>query len=207
MKKILYIIAAGLLVTLSSCGNKFNIGEKLAQMLGKEDTTAVAESAEAKAEAKVEAGAEENQWTEEAVVKRVKEIYARVNEEISKPEINFKAIDEEFCSKDYKELFQQVVKAEEGRDFDDLCFIEYQPFDQGLEAPIKVSNIRAELLTGDQAEVTFDLSEEKSAAKCSLGFVLYLEDGKWMVHDILTIPEEHKGVWDYMSKYVETHKR
>ena len=58
MKKILYIIAAGLLVTLSSCGNKFNIGEKLAQMLGKEDTTAVAETAEAKAEPKVEAGAE-----------------------------------------------------------------------------------------------------------------------------------------------------
>lgn len=40
-EKILYIIAAGLLVALSSCGNKFNIGEKLAQMLGKEDTTAV----------------------------------------------------------------------------------------------------------------------------------------------------------------------
>jgi hypothetical protein len=206
MKKYLYLIAAGLVVVFSSCGNKFNIGEKLAQMLGEEDTTAVAEPVEAKAEVKGETDAEEDQWTEDAVVKRVKEIYARVNGELSKQEISFKALDDEFCSKDYKELFSKAVKAEEGRKFDDLCFIEYQPFDQGLRAPIQVSDIRPKLLTGDQAEVTFNLSEENSEEKYPLGFVLYLEDGKWMVHDFITDIENHTGIWDYMQKYVDTHK-
>lgn len=206
MRKYFFLVASVLVVTMSSCGNGFNIREKLSALLGNDESAAVTDTTVSVASGEDKAVATKDLWTEEAVADQVRKIYSRVNEEISKPNINFHKLDSLFCSKDYLDLYGQVVKAEKGKDFDDLCFIEYQPFDQGLSAPIKVTNIRSKLLTGDQAEVFFELEEENSLASCTLGFIMYLEDGAWKVHDFLDTPGDYSGMWDYMQRYLEKQK-
>ncbi len=147
-----------------------------------------------------------DQWTEEAVVARVREIYQRVKEEFTKDVVRLAILDSLFCAKDYKELYQKVRKIEKGKFFDKLCFIEYRPWDLGLVTPIKVTNIRPKLLTGDMAEVFFDLAETNGTATTTVGWVLYLEDGVWKVHDFLSAPGDYNGMWDRMSNYVEKHR-
>lgn len=146
-------------------------------------------------------------WTEEAVSDRVIEIYDKVNSLFSQQTVNLFTLDSLFCSKDYKELYAQVRKAEEEKSFEELCFIEYQPWDLGLVTPIKVSNIRPSLLTGDQAEVYFDLTDANGEFSFTTGFTLYLEDGAWMVHDFIGSPDDPSSIWEHMAEYVENNKQ
>lgn len=196
MKKLMLIVAAGVLLT--ACGSKTQ-GEQ-AQT---DSTAVVAEVAEKQSGEKKAV----DQWTEEAVVARVNEIYNKVNEVFSQQEVDLRILDSLYCTKDYKDMYQQVKQAEEGKSFEELCFIEYQPWDLGLQTPIQVLKIRPKLLTGDMAEVFFDLKEAKGSGKCTAGWSLYLEDGVWKVHSFLSHANDHEGSWEFMHQYVERNKK
>ncbi|MBQ9679003.1 MAG: membrane lipoprotein lipid attachment site-containing protein [Prevotella sp.] len=196
MKKLFLLLVAGLMLT--ACGNKTKSGEAQTDSLATDSVVTEKPVAEEPAV---------DQWTTEAVAARVNEIYQKVNELYRQQDVNLFVLDSLYCSKDYLDMYQQVEKAEEGKPFEKLCFIEYQPWDLGLEAPIKVSNIRPELLTEDMAEVYFDLAEVNGAATCTAGWTLYLEDNAWKVHSFLSGPDDHVGSWEYMRGYVEKNKK
>ncbi len=196
MKKLMLIVAAGVLLT--ACGSKTQGGQEQT-----DSTAVVTEVAEEQTGEKKAV----DQWSEEAVAARVNEIYNKVNEVFSQQEVDLRILDSLYCSKDYKDMYQQVKQAEEGKSFEELCFIEYQPWDQGLQTPIQVVNIRPKLLTGDMAEVFFDLKESKGSGECTIGWSLYLEDGAWKVHSFLSHDRDHKGSWEFMRQYVERNQK
>ena len=196
MKKLFLVVVTVLFLT--ACANKTNSNNTSTDSLSADSASVTEQAAEKPAV---------DQCTEEAVIARVQEIYKRVNDEFSKQDVHPFILDSLYCTKDYLDMYQQVQKAEEGKSFEHLCFIEYQPWDQGLVTPIKVLQIRPKLLSGDMAEVFFDLKEANGEGTNTSGWSLYLEDGVWKVHSFLSHANDHEGSWEFMRKYVEQNKK
>ena len=195
MNKYLVVMAGVALMMVWSCGGKTNEAVLQTDSLAVDSVKAVADSVTAEPKS-------DDVWTETAVEARVKEIYKHLNKELSKNSVDMSVFDKMYCSEDYKDLYKKVLKAEEGKNIEEMCFLEYRPWDFGLVAPIKVSNIRPELLTGDMAEVFFDLKDAEGTT-ITAGWTLYLEDGAWKVHNFHTRKDDQGGMWDHMMKYLE----
>lgn len=194
MNKNFFVMAAVALIMVA-CGGKTNDAVQQADSLAVDSVKAVTDSVTAEPKA-------DDVWTEAAVEARVKEIYKHLNKELSKNTVDMSVFDKMYCSEDYKGLYKKVLKAEEGKSIEEMCFLEYRPWDLGLVAPIKVSNIRPELLTGDMAEVFFDLTDAEGTS-ITAGWTLYLEDGAWKVHNFHTRKDDQGGMWDHMTEYLK----
>ena len=134
----------------------------------------------------------------------VKRVYNRVNEVWSQKEVNTAVLDSAFFAPSYRELHEKVVKAQEGKSFDEMCFVEYMPFSQGLTVPITVTDIKANMLTDNTAEVFYEMKDKEDVVK--MWWHLVYANGEWRIDDWKNAPEEEQGMADRMREYLEKWK-
>lgn len=168
MKKVFFSIAiVTLFATIVSCGNKTAKG-------GDNDSTAVADSV---------ATAPDELWTVEAVEAQVRKMYDRLNDMDKNGIVNIRGLEDEFCTSYYVGLRNAISKTLTEAMGDDHFFMADEEgfrFLAGMNTPLEIENITAELLTGDmaQAQVRFKGSdEEKGFMRLELDF----ENGQWRV--------------------------
>ncbi len=146
--------------------------------------------------------APDDKWTEEYIAHWVEQVYQKVNKVWSQKEVHQEELDTAFFAKSYLELKEKVLKAQENLVEGNPFFIEYMPFSQGLRVPIKVSNIKPEILTGNIAEVTFDISDN-DGEKVSMWWHLDFADNEWRIDDYKNDPDDHYGMADKMYNYIQ----
>lgn len=169
------------------------------------DTTLVAQDSLALQNDRVDT-APDNQMTDEYIAQWVERVYQKVNEVWSRQEVHQEELDTAFFAKSYLDLKLQVFKLEDGKNFDDLFFIEYMPFTQGLRVPIKVSNVKPEILTGNIAGVSFDISDD-DGNKASMWWHLDYTDGQWRIDDYKNDPDDKVGIADKMYEYIQANSK
>ena len=199
MKRIYYLAIAAAAVVLASCGsnNKTGNGEDA-------DSIEVAE---------VEASANNEQWTEEAVEQQVRNMFETLNTQFNNDDfINCSALDRMYCTDYYLSLVDRI------RDFDvdaegDMCFMgdEGYHWTFGLVPPYQVENVNVDLLSGDQAQAQVRListgvgkaADDEDEYTAGTTMILWLEDGVWKVNNWLD-PEVYgdNGYLGMMEDYI-----
>ena len=130
----------------------------------------------------------------------VTRVYNKVNEVWSQQEVNTSVLDSVFFAPSYKELHEKVVKAQEGKSFDDMCFVEYMPFSQGLIVPITITDIKANMLTDNTAEVFYEMRDKEDVV--NMWWHLVYDNGEWRIDDWKNDPEEENSMADRMREYL-----
>ena len=100
---------------------------------------------------------------------------------MSQQVVNASDLYKAFFAPGYNELYEKVRKAEEGKSFDNMCFVEYMPFTQGLIAPITITDIKA-------------------------NWHLVYANGEWHIDDWKNDPEEENSMADRMREYLAKWK-
>ena len=130
----------------------------------------------------------------------VKSVYNKVNEVMSQQVVNTSVLDSAFFAPSYTELYKKVRKAEEGKSFDNMCFVEYMPFTQGLIVPITITDIKANMLTDNTAEVFYEMRDKEDVVK--MWWHLVYANGEWRIDDWKNDPEEENSMADRMREYL-----
>ena len=60
-----------------------------------------------------------------------------------------------------------------------MCFVEYMPFTQGLIVPIKITDIKANILTDNTAEVFYEMRDKEDVVK--MWWHLVYANGEWRI--------------------------
>ena len=131
-------------------------------------------------------------------------VYDKVNEVWARQEVHQEELDTAFFAKSYLELRKKVLKAEEGKSFDDLCFVEYMPFSQGLIVPIRLNAVKVNLLTGTMAEINFDISDQ-DGYEVKMWWHLDYANGQWRIDDWKNDPDAKQSMVDRMTAYLKKH--
>ena len=134
----------------------------------------------------------------------VTNVYNKVNEVMSQKVVNTAVLDSAFFAPSYLDLYQKVRKAEEGKSFDEMCFVEYMPFTQGLVAPIKITDIKANILTDNTAEVFYEMRDKEDVVK--MWWHLVYANGEWRIDDWKNDPEDENSMGDRMREYLGRNK-
>lgn len=134
----------------------------------------------------------------------VTRVYNKVNEVMSQQVVNTSVFDSVFFAQSYTELYQKVRKAEEGKSFDNMCFVEYMPFTQGLIVPITITDIKANMLTDNTAEVFYEMRDKEDVVK--MWWHLVYANGEWRIDDWKNDPEEENSMADRMRGYLDSGK-
>ena len=207
MRKLTYFFVAATLMLTTSCnlGNKADANAENTDSL-KADTlvksTEVADEPEMLADG-VDT-APEDQWTEEAVEKQLKKIYAEVSKAYASGKESNTDLDGMFCTADFNELQRQVrvinTKKSSNKRFEN----EQIRWTYGLDLPVTPKNIKVNLLTGNIAEATFELSsgEQWMYTKLTLDW----EDNQWKIRTWNEVGDNSSDLYDEMYKYVEANK-
>ena len=130
----------------------------------------------------------------------VKSVYKKVNEVMSQQVVNTSVLDSAFFAPSYTELYKKVRKAEEGKSFDNMCFVEYMPFTQGLIVPITITDIKANMLTDNTAEVFYEMRDKEDVVK--MWWHLVYANGEWRIDNWKNDHEDEKGMADRMREYL-----
>ena len=130
----------------------------------------------------------------------VKSVYNKVNEVMSQKVVNTAVLDSAFFAPSYLDLYKKVRKAEEGKSFDNMCFVEYMPFTQGLIAPITITDIKANMLTDNTAEVFYEMRDKEDVDK--MWWHLVYANGEWRIDDWKNDPEDENSMGDRMREYL-----
>ena len=134
----------------------------------------------------------------------VTQVYNKVNEVMSQQVVNTYVLDSAFFAPSYTDLYQKVRKAEEGKSFDNMCFVEYMPFTQGLIVPITITDIKANMLTDNAAEVFYEMRDKEDVVK--MWWHLVYANGEWRIDDWKNDPEEENSMADRMRGYLDSGK-
>ncbi len=134
----------------------------------------------------------------------VTNVYNKVNEVMSQKVVNTAVLDSAFFTPSYTELYKKVRKAEEGKSFDNMCFVEYMPFTQGLIVPIKITDIKANILTDNTAEVFYEMRDKEDVVK--MWWHLVYANGEWLIDDWKNDPEDENSMADRMREYLGRNK-
>ena len=134
----------------------------------------------------------------------VTHVYNKVNEVMSQQVVNTSDLYKAFFAPGYNELYEKVRKAEEGKSFDNMCFVEYMPFTQGLIAPITITDIKANMLTDNTAEVFYEMRGKEDVIK--MWWHLVYANGEWRIDDWKNDPEDEQGMADRMREYLAKWK-
>lgn len=177
-----------LAIVMASCGNKSGVA-------GSSQTGDT-----------VKADTVETLQTEMAVEKRLKEIYVKVNEVWSREEVNQRELDDAFCTREYLQLKEQVNKIEEEMDYDydNLFFLEYMPWTEGLATPVSLKDVKVTFTGGGMAEATFILCGA-DGIEVPERWALQIEEGVWKVRSFLSNSDDG-GLLEGMRRYVESNK-
>ena len=130
----------------------------------------------------------------------VTHVYNKVNEVMSQKVVNTAVLDSTFFAPSYLDLYQKVRKAEEGKSFDEMCFVEYMSFTQGLIVPITITNIRANILTDNTAEVFYEMRDKEDVVK--MWWHLVYANGEWRIDDWKNDPEDENSMADRMREFL-----
>ena len=134
----------------------------------------------------------------------VKSVYNKVNKVMSQQVVNTSVLDSAFFAQSYTELYKKVRKAEEGKSFDNMCFVEYMPFTQGLIVPITITDIKANMLTDNTAEVFYEMRDKEDVVK--MWWHLVYANGEWRIDDWKNDPEDENSMADRMRGYLDSGK-
>ena len=171
MKKIGFLTAVITILLMASCGKKTQ-GEVTSIDSTMFDSVMVADSV------KFESS---EIWTVEAVEAQIRACFVEVNKMASDDGIDITRLDRMFCSKDFlelqDELYKKVRENQVMFDGDDG-----HHWLAGIASPSTIDSIKAELLTGDQAQAEVWL-KDNYGRKGYLKMNLYLENGAWKVHN------------------------
>lgn len=208
MKKTALIIIAAL--GLAACGNKTNgnsdsTDSTATDSILAETASLAADDAEGLVADDVDV-APVDQWTEEAVEQQLKKIYAEVTR-VYAPKADGKEdypdLDTRFCTAAFNQVLQQVrainVKKTSGKRFENDLF----RWTYGLDLPITPKNIKVELMTGNIAEATFELTsgEQWMYTKLTLDW----EDNQWKIRSWNEVGDDNNDLYDEMLRYVDAN--
>ena len=185
MKKV--ILSISIILLMCACG-----GQTQKPTQENDSAMAFVEKAEAK------------KASAESIPNFVTSVYDKVNEVMSKQVVNTSVLDSAFFAPSYKDLYKKVLKAEEGKSFDNMCFIEYMPFTQGLIVPITITDIKANMLTDNTAEVFYEMKDKEDVVK--MWWHLVYANGEWLIDDWKNDPEAENSMGDRMREYLEKWK-
>ena len=167
MRKLLIVLVG--MLTIAACGNKTNGGASVDSTLVdslKTDSVVLGLG---------------DLWSVEAVEAQIRVCFDEVNRMGEGDGINITRLDSMFCSKDFLDLQSQLyAKVRES-----LVMFEGDEGHHwlpGIGTPMTIESIKAELLTGDQAEAVVWL-KDPNGNKGHLEMNLYLEDGAWKIHN------------------------
>jgi hypothetical protein len=198
MKRINYLIIAALLVALTSCGSNNKTGN--------------GEEADSVDVAGVEASANDELWTEEAVEQQVRDMFDALNEQCDGEGIDIGALDRQFCTSYFLSLQDRIRKYDENA-VGDMCFMGdegwHWVFD--IVPPFLVENVNVDLLSDDQAQAQVRLvstgvgkaADDEDEYTAGTTMILWLEDGVWKVNNWLD-PEVYgdNGYLGMMEDYI-----
>ena len=119
---------------------------------------------------------------------------------MSQKVVNTAVLDSAFFAPSYLDLYQKVRKTEEGKSFDEMCFVEYMPFTQGLVVPITITDIKANILTDNTAEVFYEMRDKEDAVK--MWWHLVYANGEWRIDDWKNDPEDENSMADRMREFL-----
>ena len=148
--------------------------------------------------------APEDQWTEEAVSQQIKKIYAEVSKAYapSKDGLeNNTDLDGMFCTKDFNELQRQIRIINSKKTSNRRFEREDLRWTYGMEVPVTPRNIKVELVTGNIAEASFELSSGEQWMYTKL--ILDWEDNQWKIRSWNEVGDDNSDLFDEMSEYVK----
>ncbi len=190
MKNLLFVFA---IILVSSCGNKTQKAEN------DSDSTAVVQDSLVAAD-DIEVAPDE-MFSEDYLYGWIVRVYDKVNEVWSRQEVHQEELDTAFFAKSYLDLKAKVLKAQEDKKYDELFFVEYMPFSQGLRVPIKLNSVKVNLLTGNIAEINFDISDP-DGNEAKMWWHLDFDNGQWRIDDYKNNPEDQKTSVEMMEEYL-----
>ena len=133
-------------------------------------------------------------------------VYAKVNKVLSQQSVNQNELDSAFFAKSYLDLRAEVLQVQDGKPFDQLFFVEYMPFSQGLCPPIIISGVKIESCKEDKAEITFTINDgEDDFVK--MWWHLQYANGEWRIDDWSNYPEDGYGIVKGMREYLQKNKK
>ena len=137
-------------------------------------------------------------------------VYAKVNKVLSQQSVNQNELDSAFFAKSYLDLKAEVLKVQDGKPFDELFFVEYMPFSQGLCPPIIISDVKIESFNDNKAEIFFTMNSEGGDESDSVKMWWHLEyaNGEWRIDDWDNyLEEDDYGIVKRMREYLQKNKK
>lgn len=129
--------------------------------------------------------APEDQWTEEAVAHQVRKYFDAVNATFADDsDLDCYALDRKFYTKYWNEVYAKVLDKDNQQPSVEKCFfVDDFHWTFGLETPLEVKNLKAELLTGNMAEATFTLVEKQGGFSRDVVLSLDYEADQWLINN------------------------
>ncbi|MBR1520938.1 MAG: hypothetical protein IJ635_06845 [Bacteroidaceae bacterium] len=153
--------------------------------------------------------ATDDQWTEEAVEKQIKKVYAEVSKAFAPSKDGLENnidLDAMFCTKYWNENLQEARAINARKKADDRQFDNEQiRWTYGMDVPVQPINIKVELLTGNMATATFDLKSGEFWMHTILG--LEWEGNQWRINDWEEVGDNSQSLLGEMIHYVEKNRR
>ena len=211
-KLFLFAIAALSVCVMASCSKKSSKDNK------EKDDTELVENEDEDDEELEEADEEvadgvdvapEEEWTEEAVANVIRQAYEDVNviygprEDDLEPNIDLYAM---YCSEDFNKLVNKIRSIDAQKDDNDDMFFSYPDLTWNYwgEGSVEPKNIKVELLTGNMAEATFELTHGQEWLQTKLSF--FYENGGWRIEDWLQVGDDETSLVHRMTGYIEQNR-
>lgn len=151
------------------------------------------------------ATAPEEDWTEEAVEKRIREYFEAVNKTFADGStLSPFDLDKQFYTNYWNEVYEEV-NAKDGRQktTESCFFIDDNHWTNGLQTPVEVKDVKVELLTGDTAEAVFTLVEKEGGFSQKAVLELGYQRGFWCINNWLKKSHDPAGsILSQMEKYI-----
>ena len=183
--KLLSAVSALLLVAMTSCnGNGGTTVIDGGDSIGIDTATVNAINRAEEAADDIDV-APEDQWTEEAVARQVRKYFDAVNATFAEDsDLDCYELDKKFYTKYWNEVYTKVLDKDNKQPSAEKCFfIEDFHWTFGLETPLEVKNLKAELLTGNMAEATFTLVEKEGGFSRDVVLSLDYEADQWLINN------------------------
>lgn len=151
------------------------------------------------------ATAPEEDWTEEAVEKRIREYFDAVNKTFADGStLSPFDLDKQFYTNYWNEVYEEV-NAKDGRQktTESCFFVDDNHWTGGLDTPVEVKDVKVELLTGETAEAVFTLVEKEGGISQKVVLALDYQRGLWCINDWLKKSHDPAGsMLSKMEKYI-----
>ena len=207
MKKIAFIVAIAIGGCTNGVQNQQNGTEEVKTVQQEtpkaEETKAPVDEAQ---QAMTESMAPNEQWTETAVEKRVREIYEEVNK-YSKVETPAQELHEKYATEYFIETYKKMweINAKHDQETGGVFFNRDYYWDNGMPMPLKVKDVKVELLTGNMAEAQFKVESEDGVMTTDVKWSMDWERGEWRISDWKGLGEGEESLMASMEKYIEEY--